>query len=41
VAGEEEMTQRFAFKVKLNARKVTTLENVGQMIDYLDGVLNG
>lgn len=23
------------FKVKLNARKVNTLENVGQMIDYL------
>jgi acyl carrier protein len=27
------------FKVKLNARKVNTLENVGQMIDYLDGML--
>jgi acyl carrier protein len=27
------------FKVKLNARKVSTLENVGQMIDYLDSVL--
>jgi acyl carrier protein len=25
-----------AFKVKLNARKVNTLENVGQMIDYLE-----
>jgi acyl carrier protein len=27
------------FKVKLNARKVNTLENVGQMIDYLSGAL--
>jgi acyl carrier protein len=27
------------FKVKLNARKVNTFANVGQMIDYLDGVL--
>lgn len=27
------------FKVKLNARKISTLENVGQMIDYLDSVL--
>jgi acyl carrier protein len=25
-----------AFKVKLNSRKVNTLENVGQMIDYLE-----
>jgi acyl carrier protein len=25
-----------SFKVKLNARKVNTLENVGQMIDYLE-----
>jgi acyl carrier protein len=25
------------FKTKLNARKVNTLENVGQMIDYLAG----
>jgi len=25
-----------AFKIKLNARKVNTLENVGQMIDYLE-----
>lgn len=25
-----------AFKVKLNARKVNTLENVGQMTDYLE-----
>jgi acyl carrier protein len=27
------------FKVKLNARKVSTLENVGQMMNYLDAVL--
>ena len=27
------------FKTKLNARKVNTLENVGQMIDYLAGEL--
>jgi acyl carrier protein len=26
----------YAFKLKLNARKVNTLENVGQMIDYLE-----
>jgi acyl carrier protein len=25
-----------AFKVKLNARKISTLENVGQMLDYLE-----
>jgi acyl carrier protein len=25
-----------SFKIKLNARKVNTLENVGQMIDYLE-----
>lgn len=25
-----------AFKIKLNARKVNTLENVGQMLDYLE-----
>jgi acyl carrier protein len=24
-----------AFKIKLNARKINTLENVGQMLDYL------
>lgn len=29
------------FRVKLNARKVNTLENVGQMIDYLAGALKG
>ncbi len=28
-----------AFKIKLNARKVNTLENVGQMVDYLEGEL--
>jgi len=28
-----------AFKMKLNARKVNTLENVGQMIDYLESEL--
>ena len=28
------------FNVKLNSRKVNTLANVGQMEDYLDGVLN-
>jgi acyl carrier protein len=27
------------FNVKLNARKVNTLENVGQMIDYLSAAL--
>jgi acyl carrier protein len=27
------------FKIKLNARKVSTLENVGQMIDYLESIL--
>jgi acyl carrier protein len=27
------------FRVKLNARKINTLENVGQMIDYLSGAL--
>lgn len=27
------------FKIKLNARKVNTLENVGQMLDYLQGEL--
>lgn len=27
------------FKVKLNARKVSNLENVGQMIEYLEGEL--
>jgi acyl carrier protein len=27
------------FKIKVNARQVSTLENVGQMIDYLDSVL--
>lgn len=25
-----------AFKIKLNARKINTLENVGQMLDYLE-----
>jgi acyl carrier protein len=30
-----------SFKIKLNARKVNTLENVGQMIDYLDRELAG
>lgn len=24
------------FKIKLNARKVNTLDNVGQMVDYLE-----
>ena len=28
------------FKVKLNARKVSTLENVGQMVEYLRSTLN-
>jgi acyl carrier protein len=27
------------FKIKLNARKVNTLENVGQMVDYLEAEL--
>jgi acyl carrier protein len=27
------------FKVKLNARKVNTLQNVGQMVDYLADAL--
>jgi acyl carrier protein len=26
----------YTFKLKLNARKVNTLENVGQMVDYLE-----
>jgi acyl carrier protein len=26
----------YAFKTTLNARKVNTLENVGQMIDYVE-----
>lgn len=26
-----------AFQLKLNARKINTLENVGQMIDYVRG----
>jgi acyl carrier protein len=30
-----------SFKIKLNARKVNTLENVGQMIDYLERELAG
>jgi acyl carrier protein len=30
-----------SFKIKLNARKVNTLENVGQMIDYLENELAG
>jgi acyl carrier protein len=25
-----------AFKIKLNPRKISTLENVGQMLDYLE-----
>jgi acyl carrier protein len=29
------------FKVKLNARKVNTLTNVGQMIEYLQDALRG
>ena len=28
-----------AFKVKLNARKINTLENVGQIVDYLSATL--
>jgi acyl carrier protein len=28
-----------AFKIKLNARKVNTLDNVGQMLDYLESEL--
>jgi acyl carrier protein len=28
-----------AFKIKLNARKINTLENVGQMTDYLEAAL--
>jgi acyl carrier protein len=28
-----------SFKIKLNARKVNTLENVGQMLDYLQAEL--
>jgi acyl carrier protein len=27
------------FKLKLNARKINTLENVGQMLDYLQAAL--
>ena len=27
------------FKIKLNARKINTLENVGQMLDYLESEL--
>lgn len=27
------------FNVKLNARKINTLENVGQMVDYVAGAL--
>jgi acyl carrier protein len=29
------------FKIKLNARKVNTLENVGQMTDYIATTLRG
>ena len=29
------------FQVKLNARKISTLQNVGQMIDYLYATLSG
>lgn len=29
------------FKLKLNARKISTLENVGQMSDYLEEMLTG
>jgi acyl carrier protein len=29
------------FKIKLNPRKISTLENVGQMLDYLERELVG